>query len=80
MGRALEVPDVSLALLHAIGLMAQAPFLLFLLNLLPSVPVAFLRVWGIGRKGDEPRVAFLAKQTHTYNLRKTTVASAMFIL
>lgn len=64
-GRALEAPDESLALLHATGLITQAPLLLVLLNLSPRAPVAFLRVWGIGRKGDEPRVASLVKQTHT---------------
>ena len=56
------------------------PLLLFLLDLFPSVPVASLRAWGIGRKGDEPRFALLAKQTHTHDLRKMIVASAMFLL
>lgn len=64
-GGALVAPDASLAWLCATGLMTQAPLLLFLLNLFPNVPVAFLRVRGIGRKGDEPRFASLAKQTHT---------------
>lgn len=41
------------------------PFASFSSRPPPSVPVAFLRACGIGRKGDEPRVALLAKQTHT---------------
>lgn len=59
---------------------SHRPFASFPLDLFPSVPVAFLRVWGIGRKGDEPRFALLAKQTHTHDLRKMIVASAVFLL
>lgn len=43
----------------------QASLLLVLLHVSPRAPVAFLRVWDISRKGDEPRIASLAKQTHT---------------
>lgn len=60
-----EAAGGPLALLHAAGLTAQTTLLPSLLVLFPSVPMAFLRVWSIGRKGHEPRVALLTKLTHT---------------
>lgn len=69
-GRALWAPDESLARLHATGHITQGPLLLFFLDLFLSVPVAFLRVRGIGRKGDEPGFALLAKQTHRHSHTK----------